>query len=126
MKADQLRKEVQDQWDELETLEVQQQPLEQIDSDRQWLIVQVEHIHQKEERIPRIHARISIESLFPFWTSFIRKLSKNAILPNLSEVVAELWILDESMCYNANPFHNAIAQSKIGFVKMIIDCGVWI
>ena len=57
-----------------------------IDSDRQWLIVQVEHIHQKEERIPRIHARISIESLFPLWTSFIRKLSKNAILPILSEV----------------------------------------
>ena len=94
-----------------------------IDSDRQWLIVQINQIHQKEERIPLINARISIESLFPFWTSFIQKLSKNAILPILSDVVAELWILDESLSYNANPFHKAIALNKIGFVKTIIDCG---
>lgn len=96
-----------------------------IETDRQWLIVQLEHIHSREIRIPRIHAGLSIQILFPEWTDFTDQLKMLLDLPTFRKIVEQMWIFFEwePSRYLANPFHKAICQSDIYFVKLMIRLG---
>ena len=103
-----------------------------IDNYRPWLILQLSYIHTHEKSYidysvkgsPKIKA--TIQNRFPEWTDFILQSSKTQCISRLKIIVKELWkyFKNESESKNKCPFHTAVAKSKVGFVQMLIDCGI--
>ena len=107
-----------------------------IDNDRQWLIFQLEHIHDQEKIFidyivkdkPKVKS--TIKARFPEWNAFIEEVSRRQNIPMLKEIVKDMWIYfkDDSVGYYGkyyrNPFHHAVAVSNIGFVQLLINSGI--
>ena len=94
-----------------------------IDNDQQWLIYQLEHIHNKEKIFVDYEenddednddednvVKSTIKARFPEWTGFIEEVSKWQNIPILKEIVNSMWIYfnNELICYSANPLHHAV------------------
>ena len=97
-----------------------------IDNDRRWLIFQLKHIHDQEKTFvnyfvkdePKVKS--AIKARFPKWNAFIEEVSRRQNIPILKEIVNGMWIYfkDESVKFNRNPLHHAVAKSDIGFVQL--------
>ena len=103
-----------------------------IENDRQWLIFQLEHIHNQEKTFidydseDKPNIKSSIKTRFPEWNAFIEKVSKRQNIPVLKEFVNFMWIYfkDEFMSYCRNPLHTAVATSNIEFTQFLINNGI--
>ena len=103
-----------------------------IDNDRQWLIYQLEHIHNQEKIFidhlvkdkPKVKS--TIKARFPEWNAFVEEVSRRQNFPILKEIVKDMWIYfkDESMNFKRNPLHHAVAKSDIVFVQLLIKSGI--
>ena len=103
-----------------------------IDNDRQWLILQLEHIQKKNKMFidevkkekPTIQSTIS--KRFPEWNVVIKQFSSHKNIPRLKEFVEHMWIYfnNESMSFYMNPLHDSAANSNIGFVELMIAGGI--
>ena len=103
-----------------------------IDNDRQWLIFQLEHIHNQEKTFinqcncnhkakdkPKVKS--AIKGRFPEWNAFIEEVSRRQNIPILKEIVKEMWIYfnKDSMSFYGNPLHHTVAKSNIGLVQLL-------
>ena len=103
-----------------------------IDSDRQWLIFQLEHIHNQEkifidyEANERPEVKTTIKARFPEWYTFIEEVSKGQNILRLKKIVKFMWIYFKqySINYIKNPLHYAVADSNIGVVQLLIKSGI--
>ena len=100
-----------------------------IDNDRQWLIYQLEHIHNQEKIFidynkPKVKS--TIKARFPEWNTFIEEVPRRQNILMLKEIVKHMWIYfkDESINYNIDPLQQAVAKSNIGFVQLLIKSGI--
>ena len=103
-----------------------------IDNDRPWLIFQLEHIQSQEKTFvdtskddePEVNG--IIKERFPEWTSFTYNVFRQKNIPILKEVVRQMWIYfeDKEISFNCNPFHEAVGESNIDYVQLLIRCGI--
>merc|ERR1711860_390280 len=96
-----------------------------IDNDQQWLIYQLEKIHNQEKTFidygedDEPDVKTTIKAIFPEWNAFTEKVSNRQNIPMLKEFVKDMWIYfkDETIHHCRNPLHQAVAKSNIGFVQ---------
>merc|ERR1711884_935317 len=84
---------------------------------RQWLIYQLKQIHSEDkfftdyesEDQPKVKS--SIKNRFPEWNAFVEEVSKSLDVVMVQVFIKYMWIYfkDESISYECDPFHDAIA-----------------
>ena len=115
---------------EMPVLEVQE--FSKIHRRRQWLIYQLKQIHSEEkiftdyefEDQPKVKS--SIKARFPEWTAFVEENSKSQEdIMMLQIFIKFMWIYfkDESISFDCNPFHDAIASNSM-FANLLIISGI--
>ena len=97
-----------------------------IDSDRQWFLFQLEHIHTKKD--DWLFPETTLKESYPEWITFIDQISGRIILPDLEKLTEQMWIYLKNeprlhAGYLDNPFHHAIMKSNTLLVQMLIDYG---
>merc|ERR1711884_956313 len=102
-----------------------------VERKRQWLIYQLEQIHSEEkifvnyEKEDQPTVKSSIKARFPEWNAFVEDVSKRKDIMMLQIFIKFMWIYfkDESMSYDMNPFHDAIASNGM-FANFFIISGI--
>ena len=100
-----------------------------IDNDRHWLVLQLKHINESEKTFIDIHhankmkMKTTILQRFPEWNSITQTFARKRFIPDLQVFVQHMWIYFkcQTMSYYRNPLQNAIANSNMTFVKLVID-----
>ena len=102
-----------------------------VERKRQWLIYQLEQIHSEEkiftdyefEDQPKVKS--SIKNRFPEWNAFVEEVSKSLDVVMVQVFIKYMWIYfkDESISYECDPFHDAIASNSM-FAQLLIISGI--
>ena len=103
-----------------------------IDNSRLWLIFQLEHIHNQEKIFidydedegPEV--KTTIKARFPEWNTFVEEVLTRQKIPILKQFVKFMWIYfkDEFSRLSRNPLHDAVEESKVVFVQLLIKSGI--
>ena len=106
-------------------------PVQEFAKERQWLIFQLKQIHSEEkiftdyefEDQPKVKS--SIKNRFPEWNAFVEEVSKSLDVVMVQVFIKYMWIYfkDESISYECDPFHDAIASNSM-FAQLLIISGI--